>query len=117
LPVDRNYTRLIHGFGASRVKRILLLAEMLTAAEARDCGFLSDLVEANALDVRVEEITQRLATNAPVTMRVSKQAIARVLRSGAVDGDDLVRECYASADFHLGVEAFVAKRKPEWTGR
>jgi transposase-like protein len=26
-------------------------------------------------------------------------------------------ECYASDDFHHGVEAFVSKRKPRWTGR
>jgi hypothetical protein len=50
-------------------------------------------------------------------MRVSKQAIGRILKSAAIDGDDLVRECYASDDFHLGVEAFLAKRKPDWTGR
>ncbi|MEN3383688.1 MAG: enoyl-CoA hydratase [Hyphomicrobiales bacterium] len=112
-----NYARLINGFGASRTKRILLLAEMLTAAEARDCGFLSDVVEADALDARVAELTERLATSAPVTMRVSKQAIGRILKSATVDGDDLVRECYASDDFHLGVAAFLAKRKPDWTGR
>jgi len=112
-----NYTRLINGFGASRAKRILLLAEMLSAAEARDCGFLSDVVEADALDAHTAELTERLATSAPVTMRVSKQAIGRILKSAAVDGDDLVRECYASDDFHLGVEAFLAKRKPDWTGR
>jgi enoyl-CoA hydratase/carnithine racemase len=112
-----NYTRLINGFGASRTKRILLLAEMLTAAEARDCGFLSDVVEVDALDARVAELAERLATSAPVTMRVSKQAIGRILKSAAVDGDDLVRECYASDDFHLGVAAFIAKRKPDWTGR
>jgi enoyl-CoA hydratase len=112
-----NYTRLVNGFGVSRTKRILLMAEMLTAQEARDCGFLSDVVDAGTLDARVLEITERLVANAPITMRVSKQAIGRILASGTIDGDDLVRECYASDDFHLGVEAFVAKRKPNWTGR
>jgi enoyl-CoA hydratase len=112
-----NYARLINGFGVSRAKRILLLAEMLTAAEARDCGFLSDVVEADALDARATQVVEGLVANAPVTMRVSKQAIGRILGSRAVDGDDLIRKCYASDDFHHGVESFVAKRKPEWTGR
>jgi enoyl-CoA hydratase len=112
-----NYTRLINGFGVSRTKRILLMAEMLTAKEARDCGFLSDVVDAEMLDARVLEIIERLVANAPVTMQVSKQAIGRILASGTINGDDLVRECYASDDFHHGVEAFVSKRKPHWTGR
>lgn len=112
-----NYTRLINGFGVSLTKRILLMADMLTAQEARDCGFLLDVVEAEALAARALEITDRLVANAPVTMRVSKQAVGRILASGTVDGDDLVRECYASDDFHRGVEAFVSKRKPDWTGR
>ena len=112
-----NYARLINGFGVSRTKRMLLMAEMLTAKEARDCGFLSDVVDAEMLDTRVLEITERLVANAPVTMRVSKQAIGRILASATITGDDLVRECYASEDFHHGVEAFVSKRKPHWTGR
>ena len=112
-----NYARLVNGFGVSRAKRILLMAEMLTAQEARDCGFLSDVVDAEKLDARASEITERLVANAPVTMRVSKQAIGRILASSTVNGDDLVRECYASDDFHRGVEAFIAKGKPEWTGR
>jgi len=111
-----NYTRLLNGFGASRTKRILLMAEMITATEARDCGFLSDVAEGDALDARVADIAERLATSAPVTMRVSKQAIGRILGAGQANADDLVRECYASDDFHLGVAAFLAKRKPEWTG-
>jgi len=51
------------------------------------------------------------------SVKICKQAIGRILKSGTVDGDDLVRECYASDDFHLGVAAFIAKRKPDWTGR
>jgi enoyl-CoA hydratase len=112
-----NYTRLINGFAMSRTKRMLLMAEMLTAKEARDCGFLSDVVDAEMVDTRVLEITDRLVANAPVTVRVSKQAIGRILASCTIAGDDLVRECYASKDFHQGVEAYVSKRKPHWTGR
>jgi hypothetical protein len=43
-------------------------------------------------------------------MRVSKEAIARLLHAGLPQGDDLVRACYGSDDFRLGVEAFVDKR-------
>jgi enoyl-CoA hydratase len=52
-----------------------------------------------------------------VTMRVSKEAIRRILHAGLPDGDDLVRACYGSDDFRIGVAAFVEKREPQWTGK
>jgi len=71
-------------------------------------------VEAGDLDRRVGELCSRLAQHAPITMRVSKEAIGRLLHAGLPDGDDLVRAC---DDFRLGVEAFVDKREPRWTGK
>ena len=58
--------------------------------------------------------------NAPLTVRATKEMIRRVLaarrlRPGA--DADLVELCYTSEDFHEGVAAFLAKRKPRWTGR
>ena len=61
------------------------------------------------------EIADRLAGHAPITMRVTKEAIRRLLLAGVPAGDDLARACYGSKDFRIGVEAFVAKRPPEWT--
>jgi len=45
--------------------------------------------------------------------------IRRVLekrRLTAGDDADLVELCYTSDDFHEGVAAFLAKRKPQWSG-
>src|SRR5215472_15535472 len=112
-----NYARLVAALGASRAKRMLLLAENLSAEEALAAGFLGEIVEAEELDRRVAELCSRLAQHAPITMRVSKEAIGRLLHAGLPDGDDLVRVCYGSDDFRLGVEAFVDKREPRWTGK
>jgi len=50
-------------------------------------------------------------------MKVDVIAIGRLLHANLPDGDDLVRACYGSDDFRLGVEAFVDKREPRWTGK
>jgi enoyl-CoA hydratase len=112
-----NYARLVAGLGAARAKKMLLLAENLSAAEALAGGFVSEIVEPGNLDARVAELTGRLAQHAPITMRVSKEAIRRLLHAGLPNGDDLVRECYGSDDFRIGVAAFVEKREPQWTGK
>ena len=112
-----NYARLLAAVGASRAKRMLLLAENLSAEEALAAGFLSEIVAASELDRRVAELTDRLVHHAPITMRVSKEAIRRLLHAGLPEGDDLVRACYASDDFRIGVASFVDKREPQWTGK
>jgi enoyl-CoA hydratase len=112
-----NYARLVAALGASRAKRMLLLAENLTAEEALTAGFVSEIVAAPDLDRRVGELTARLAQHAPITMRVTKEAIRRLMHAGLPDGDDLLRACYGSDDFRIGVSAFVDKREPQWTGK
>jgi enoyl-CoA hydratase/carnithine racemase len=112
-----NYARLVAALGAARTKRVLLLAENLTAEEALAGGFVAEIVVPEDLDRRSAELAQRLAEHAPITMRVSKEAIRRILQAGLPDGDDLIRACYASEDFREGVRAFVEKRQAQWTGK
>jgi enoyl-CoA hydratase/carnithine racemase len=112
-----NTARLVAALGASRAKRVLLLAEMIGAEEALAGGFLAEIIAPDDLDRRVGELCDRLVNHAPITMRVSKEAIRRLLHAGLPGDHDLVRECYGSEDFRRGVRAFVDKREPEWTGR
>jgi hypothetical protein len=51
-------------------------------------GFVSEIVEPANLDVA--ELSTRLAQHAPITMRVSKEAIRRLMHAGLPNGDDLV---------------------------
>jgi enoyl-CoA hydratase/carnithine racemase len=112
-----NYARLVAALGVARTKRVLLLAENLAAEEAHAAGFVAAIVEPSDLDRQIDDICRRLASHAPVTMRVSKEAIRRLLHAGLPGGDDLVRACYGSDDFRIGVRSFVEKKTPEWTGK
>jgi enoyl-CoA hydratase len=64
----------------------------------------------------VAELCEQLASHAPITLRVTKEALRRLRQAGLPEGDDLVRTAYGSGDFRRAVEAFADKRVPGWRG-
>ena len=55
------------------------------------------------------ELCETLASHAPTTMRVTKEALRRLREAGIPFGDDLVREAYASPDFRASVARFLSR--------
>jgi enoyl-CoA hydratase len=111
-----NTARLVAEFGPARSKRLLLLADAISAEEAFRCGFVVEVVQQEAIDGVVRTMCSRLASHAPISMRVAKESIRRLI--GAMpEGDDLIRAAYGSDDFKTQVRAFLAKQQPEWSGR
>lgn len=104
--------RLTDALGPARVKRMLMLAETPTAEELPD----DYVAVSNDVDALVEEMCGRLVAYAPITLKATKEALRRLSLDPRAEDADLIDRVYGSADFREGVDAFLSKRPPNWTG-
>jgi len=109
-----NLARLITEFGTQKVKRMLLLAETPTAEDLSDTGFFYQICPADQLDQVCEQLINTIRALSPTTLKVTKLAMRGAHQSLLPNADDLIRECYGSANFREGVSAFLAKRQAQW---
>jgi enoyl-CoA hydratase len=113
----RGYARLVQHAGIAVAKRMLLAGEILAAEEMKALGLVNALVDPAEIDATVDELIERLAANAPLTLRVSKEAMRRLATAHQPDISDLIASIYGSEDFAEGVRSFLSKAKPVWKGR
>jgi enoyl-CoA hydratase len=115
-----NYARLAALIGIPKLKDIVMRARLMDAQEMLACGLVVEVVgDEDALPRRAQQLAEEIAQNAPLTMWATKEALRRVRdRLIPENADsDLILACYMSRDFHEGVESFLAKRKPVWSGQ
>jgi enoyl-CoA hydratase len=113
-----NYVRLAALVGPARVKEIIFTARLIDSAEARAIGLLSEVLPDYAtLQTRADELARTVASQAPLTLRATKEALRRIKEKMTPEEDDnLILMCYTSRDFREGLDAFLNKRPPQWTG-
>jgi len=113
-----NYLRLVALLGPSRVKDIIFTARLIDAEEACKIGLLGEVLpDYDGLQSRANELAQTVASQAPLTLRATKEALRRIKEKMNPEEDrDLILACYMSHDFREGMDAFLNKRPPKWTG-
>lgn len=93
----------------------------IEAEEARRIGLLTEVVPADQLRDRAEEIAREVLANSPLAVRYSKQAIMEGLNLGLRDALELsgyiLKEVWDTEDRMEGARAFAEKRPPVWQAR
>ena len=112
--------RLVDLIGPSFAKELFLTARQFTAEEALSMGLVNRVVPDGELESFVKTYAETIAANAPLTMQAAKLAIGEALKDESARNmaavDEIVRKCFASADYVEGRTAFMQKRKPRFKG-
>ena len=107
--------------GRKRAMEMLLTGDPIDAATAAAWGLVNRVVPPDELRAAVDELAGRITRFSDHTIAIGKQTFYRQLDCGEPEAYDLTREVMAAnaatADAQEGIDAFLAKRSPSWSGR
>ena len=100
---------------------LALTGDPIDARRAYALGLVNRVVPRERLLEEALVLAERIAENAPLSVRYSKQVMRRALDVSEAEGwkinDEATRVVFASADAMEGPVAFAEKRAPNWQGR
>ena len=104
--------------GLGKAMEIILTGNNIKADEALEIGLVNHVVPADELMDTAMELAKKIASNAQLAVRYSKEAINRGIETdieaGMVTERDLFGLCFATEDQKEGMTAFLEKRKAEF---
>lgn len=106
--------------GLGRASAMMLTGDKVPASDALQMGLVTQIFPAADLLPAAFELAVRIASNAPISVRLVKQVLQRTydsnLESIMLMEEDGMMECLASEDLREGVRAFNEKRAPQYNG-
>jgi enoyl-CoA hydratase/carnithine racemase len=113
--------RLPRLIGKGRALQLILSGEMISAQEAYRIGLVNEIVSPFDLIARAEAILNKIASNAPVAVKLALEAANKGMETNQSEG--LLLEaayfglCATTEDKKEGTSAFLEKRAPQFRGR
>ena len=112
--------KLVEKGGPVAAREMLLLGDPLPARRMYELGMISRVDDPGDLESEAKKLVDRLAANAPLSVRVMKRTLVRLMDfRDSVPHDDLdaeVRRVSASDDAREGITARLARRAPAFRG-
>lgn len=110
---------LIQLIGPSNAKEILLEGQIFDATRAYDMGLVNRVVDDDLLDQEIAATAARIAEGAPLVARWHKKFARRLLSLEPLSAEEQNESyaCFATEDFEIGYQAFLAKKAPTFTGK
>ncbi|MGB1205909.1 MAG: enoyl-CoA hydratase/isomerase family protein [Chitinophagales bacterium] len=112
--------RLVQLIGKGKALELLLTTDMIKASEALQLGLVNHVVPQEELMDKCREILKKITRNAPIAIAKTIQAVNAHFEDG-VDGFQteakMFGECFDTADFKEGTDAFLNKRRAVFTGK
>ncbi|OGA32306.1 MAG: enoyl-CoA hydratase [Betaproteobacteria bacterium RIFCSPLOWO2_12_FULL_64_23] len=112
---------LARNLGRKQAMEMLLTGDFIDAQTALARGLVNRVVPAEQLDAEIGKLSDSILAKTPVAIKAGKQMFYRQLELGLDGAYELASEVMAcnmmAEDAQEGIDAFVAKRKPQWKGR
>ncbi len=112
---------LARNVGRKKALEMVLLGEIISAAEAQRLGLVNKVVPSDQLEEATLELAAKLAAKSPLALQIGKAGIygmEDVPYRQALDRlSDMFAALCSTEDAEEGVKAFLEKRKPEWQER
>lgn len=113
--------RLTKLVGKAKAMDMILTGRMMDAEEAERAGLVARVIPAERLMAETLAAAETIASYSNMTAMVAREAVEQALEVGLRDGLMFERRTYyalwATEDAHEGMQAFIEKRKPVFTGK